>query len=224
MGNTLSSLPLSRPKGGHEGTGRVTVWAGPIGPLGVPLPAHTRPSPPDGPAVRTGHARSTWIARASQDCGFPHPRAGPKVSSQSSPSISFARYLNSIGSYTALVALAEKQQQALSHLERELVRAGFRRADRKGLLLLSWGWEREHPHHRTPGCLAPSRAAQGCMGSVQSWWGQCGALTPAASVQWPGLSEPHYGKTAAVCVSVGLLEGLAQLAVTPDLRGDLQLL
>ncbi|KAM9721934.1 coiled-coil domain-containing protein 187 [Dama dama] len=29
-------------------------------------------------------------------------------------------YLNSIGSYTALVALAEKQQQALSHLEREL--------------------------------------------------------------------------------------------------------
>nr|CAI9707026.1 unnamed protein product [Rangifer tarandus platyrhynchus] len=29
-------------------------------------------------------------------------------------------YLSSIGSYTALVALAEKQQQALSHLEREL--------------------------------------------------------------------------------------------------------
>ena len=62
------------------------------------------------------------------------------------------------------------------------------------------------------------------MGSIQSWWGQRGAPTPAASVQWPGLSEPHYGKTAAVRVSVGLLEGLAQLALTPDPRKDLQLL
>ena len=106
--------------------GRVTVWTGATGPLGAPPPAHAWPSPPDGPAVRTGHARSIWMAQAGQDCGFPHPRAGPKVSSQSSQAISSARYLNSIGSCTALVALAEKQNQALSHLERELVRAGSR--------------------------------------------------------------------------------------------------
>lgn len=72
------------------------------------------------------------MARAGQDCSFPHPRAGPEVSSQSSQSISSARYLNRTGSYAALLALEEKQHQALSHLERELVRAGSRRATPRG--------------------------------------------------------------------------------------------
>lgn len=60
---------------------------------------------------------------------FSHLLAGPKVSSQS---ISCPRYLNSTGSYAAPVASAQKQQQALGNLERELVRAGSTGANTEG--------------------------------------------------------------------------------------------
>lgn len=85
---------------------------------------------------------------------FSHLLAGPKVSSQS---ISCPRYLNSASSHAAPVASAQERQQALSNLERELVRAGSTRANTEGVPLPYWGCEREHSGWASPGLVMGKR-------------------------------------------------------------------
>ena len=108
--------------------GRLTAWAGALTPPGAPrLPTHGRFLPV--PCCGKTACQVYLHRQTSPGLRFSHLLAGPKVSSQS---ISSPRYLNSTGSYAALVASAEKQHQALSNLERELVRAGSTRANTEG--------------------------------------------------------------------------------------------